>query len=115
VVFVIWTAALFADNLVMLSFTESDVQHALNDFAPACYIVGMKISTTKTAVLHLSRNPDQHSLQMSLVSSQAKEGKTNNWTSEWVKLVGMCRIPDSSGIRFYLVFFVISGIRPNFE
>jgi len=48
----------------LLSSTESGLQHALNDFATACDNAGMKISTTKTEVLHLSRNPDQNSLQV---------------------------------------------------
>ena len=53
---------LFADDLVLLAFAESGLQHALNGFADACDIAGMKISTPKTEVLHLSRNPIQCSL-----------------------------------------------------
>ena len=49
---------LFADDLVLLSSTESGLQRALNSFADACNTAGMKISTAKTEVLHLSRNPD---------------------------------------------------------
>ena len=48
---------LFADDLVLLAFSESGLQHALNGFAAACDIAGMKISTSKTELLHLSRNP----------------------------------------------------------
>ena len=55
---------LFADDLVLLSSTESGLQHALNSFADACNIVGMKISTDKNEVLHLSRNSDQCVLQV---------------------------------------------------
>ena len=54
---------LFADDLVLLSSTESGLQRALNSFADACNTAGMKISTAKTEVLHLSRNPDQCVLQ----------------------------------------------------
>ena len=50
---------LFADDLVLLSSTESGLQRALNSFAD-----GMKISTSKTEVLQLSRNPDQCVLQV---------------------------------------------------
>ena len=50
---------LFADDLVLLASSESDLQHALNGFAAACDIAGIKISTSKTVVLHLSRNPIQ--------------------------------------------------------
>ena len=50
---------LFADDLVLLSFTDSGIQRALNSFADACNTAGMKISTTKIEVIHLSRNPDQ--------------------------------------------------------
>ena len=55
---------LFADDLDLLSSTESGLQHALNSFADACNTAGMKISTAKTEVLHLSRNPDQCVLQV---------------------------------------------------
>ena len=48
---------LFADNLVLLVSSESGPQHALNGFAAVCDIAGMKTSTSKTEVLHLSRNP----------------------------------------------------------
>ena len=47
---------LFADDLVLLSSTESGLQRALNSFVDACNTAGMKISTAKTEVLHLSRN-----------------------------------------------------------
>ena len=50
---------LYADDLVLPSSTESGLQHALNSFADACNTDGMKISTAKTEVLHLSRNSDQ--------------------------------------------------------
>ena len=55
---------LFADVLVLLSFTESGLQRALNSFADACGTAGMKISTAKTEVLHLSKNLDQCVLQV---------------------------------------------------
>ena len=55
---------LFADDLVLLSSTESGLQCALNSFADACNTAGMKISTAKTEVLHLSRDPDQRVLQV---------------------------------------------------
>ena len=55
---------LFANDLVLLSSTESGLQRALNSFADACNTAGMKISTAKTEVLHLSRNPDQCVLQV---------------------------------------------------
>ena len=42
---------LFADDLVLLSSTESGLQRALNSFADACNTAGMKISTAKTGVL----------------------------------------------------------------
>ena len=50
---------LFADDLVLLSSTESGLQLALNSFADACNTAGTKVSTAKTDVLHLSRIPDQ--------------------------------------------------------
>ena len=55
---------LFADDLVLLSSTESGLQRSLNNFADECNTTGMKIRTAKTKVLHLSRNPDQCVLQV---------------------------------------------------
>ena len=55
---------LFADDLVLLSSTESGLQRTLNSFADECNTAGMKISTAKTEVFHLSRNPDQCVLQV---------------------------------------------------
>ena len=51
-------------SVVLLSSIESGLQGALNSFADACNTAGMKISTAKTLVLHLSRNPDQCVLQV---------------------------------------------------
>ena len=45
---------LFVDDLVLLSSAESGLQRASNSFADACDSAGMKISTAKTEVLHLS-------------------------------------------------------------
>ena len=55
---------LFADDLVLLSSTESGLQRALNSFANSCNTARMKISMAKTEVLHLSKNPDQCVLQV---------------------------------------------------
>ena len=56
---------LFADDLVLLSSTESGLQRALDSFADTCDTDGMKKSTAKTEVLHLSRDPDKCVLQVS--------------------------------------------------
>ena len=56
---------LFADDLVLLSSTELGLQRALNSFVDTCDTAGMKISTAKPEVLHLSRNLDQCELQVS--------------------------------------------------
>ena len=55
---------LLADDLVLLSSTESGFQCALNSFADACHTAETKISMAKTEVLQLSRNPDQCALQV---------------------------------------------------
>ena len=55
---------LFADDLVVLSLTESGLQRALNSFADAYDTAGTNISTVKTEVLHLLRNPDLCVLQV---------------------------------------------------
>jgi len=64
---------LFADDLALLSSTKSGLQRALNDFAAACDNAGMKISTSKVEVLHLLRNLDQCSLQVSGASLKQVE------------------------------------------
>ena len=67
---------LFADDLILLASSESGPQHAFNGFAAACDIAGMKISISKTEVLHLLRNPVQCSLQVGRVSlKQVKKFK----------------------------------------
>ena len=58
---------LFADDLVLLASSESGLQHALEGFAATIDIAGMKISTSKTEVLHISRNSVQCSLQVGVV------------------------------------------------
>ena len=62
---------LFADESVLLASSESGLKHALNGLAAACHIAGMKTSTSKTVVLHLSRNPVQCSRQVGI-----EKGKT---------------------------------------
>ena len=64
---------LFADDLVLLASSESGLPHALNGFGAACGITGMKFSTSKTEVLHLSRNFVQCSLQVGRVSLKQVE------------------------------------------
>ena len=46
---------------------------SLSGFASACDIAGMKISTFKTELLHLSRNPDQYPMQVGGVSLKQME------------------------------------------
>ena len=64
---------LFADDLVLLSSMEFGLQRALNSFADARDTAGMKISTVKTKVLHLSKNPDHCVLQVSGVTLKQVE------------------------------------------
>ena len=63
---------LFAD-LVLLTSSESGLQQALNGFAAACNIAGMKTCTSKTEVLQLLRNLVQCSLQVGSVSQKQVE------------------------------------------
>ena len=46
---------LFANDLVLLNSTQNDLQQALDRFLDACSVVGMKISTTETETMCLSR------------------------------------------------------------
>ena len=64
---------LFADDLVLLADSVSGLQRALDGFAAACDYAGMKISTAKTEILHLSRKPVQCSLQVGEVKLKQVE------------------------------------------
>ena len=60
-------AKLVVRNSLMIWFCflpQNLASSALNSFADACNTAEIKISTTKTEVLHLSRNPDQCVLQV---------------------------------------------------
>ena len=59
---------LFADDLILLAFSESGLQRASNGFAAACDIAAIKISTSKTEILHFSRNSVRRFLQVGGVS-----------------------------------------------
>ena len=52
---------LFADDSVLLAYSESGIQQAFNGFIAACGITGIKIITSKTVVLpvHLWKNSVQ--------------------------------------------------------
>ena len=55
---------LFAYDLVLLDSTQNGPKQALDRFSDACSVAGMKISTTKTEAICLSRQPKQCSLQI---------------------------------------------------
>ena len=55
---------LFAKDLVLLDSAQNGIQQALDRFSDACSVAGMKISTTKTETMRLSRQPKQCSLQI---------------------------------------------------
>ena len=48
---------LFADDLALLSSNKSDLHYALGRSSDACLDAEMKISTTKTEIMCLSRHP----------------------------------------------------------
>ena len=50
---------LFADDVVRVASTADGLQGALNQLALACNASGMKINTSKTEVMALSREPKQ--------------------------------------------------------
>ena len=72
---------LFADDFVLLSSTESALQRALHSFADACGTAGIIISTAKTEVLHLSKNPDQCLLQVNGATLKQVEKFQVSWGS----------------------------------
>ena len=64
---------LFADDLVLLSSTQSGLQSALYSFADACDTAEIKISMAKTEVLHFLRNADQCSLHVNAATLKQVE------------------------------------------
>jgi hypothetical protein len=64
---------LFADDLVLLASSESDLQRALERFAAECVVAGMRISTSKTESLVVSRSPVQCALHVSGASLKQVE------------------------------------------
>ena len=70
---------LFADDLVLLASSESGLQCELNGFAASCDIAGMKMSTSKTEVLHLSRNLVQCFSQVGGVSVTSQRIELWRW------------------------------------
>ena len=64
---------LFADDLVLLSSNISDLQYALDRFFDTCLDAGMKISTTKTEIMCLSKQPVQCFFQTNGVTFQQTE------------------------------------------
>ena len=61
---------LFADDLALLRSNKSDLQYKLDRFSYACLDAIMKISTTKTDIMCLSRHPVQCSFQSNGVTLQ---------------------------------------------
>ena len=48
---------LFADDVVLMAPSACDLQHSLDRFAAECEVAGMRISTSKSAAIVLSRKP----------------------------------------------------------
>ena len=55
---------LLADDLEVLDSTQNSLKQALDRFSDACSVARMKISSTKTETMCLSRQPKQSSLQI---------------------------------------------------
>ena len=54
----------FADDLVLLAYSEKGLHHAVDRFSAACDQAGIKVNTEMAEVLCLSRNPRQCTLQV---------------------------------------------------
>ena len=63
----------FAHDLVLLDSTQNGLQQALDRFSDACSVAGIKISTTKTETMCLSRQPKQCSLKIDGVPLKQSE------------------------------------------
>ena len=92
---------MFADDLVLLADSGTGLQCLLDGFAAACDNAGI-ISTAKTEVLHLSRNPGKFAQQLQVNGVKLKQvekfnvwelyflvmgNKMTKWTSELARLV----------------------------
>ena len=64
---------LFADDLVLLDSTQSELQQALDRFSDAFSVAGMKISTTKTETMRLTRQAKQCFFQINEVPLKQSE------------------------------------------
>ena len=66
----------FADDVVLLTALDRDLQHALGRFAAECEAVGMRVSTSKSEAMVLCRKTMECSLRVgSELLPQAKEFK----------------------------------------
>lgn len=67
---------LFADDVVLMASSACDLQHSLDRLAAECEAAGMKISTTKSEAMTLSRKPVDCPLRVGNESlAQVKEFK----------------------------------------
>ncbi|KAK5928647.1 hypothetical protein CgunFtcFv8_013696 [Champsocephalus gunnari] len=67
---------LFADDVVLMASSVCDLQHSLDWFATECAAAGMRISTSKSEAMVLSRKPMDCPLQVGHESlPQVKEFK----------------------------------------
>ncbi|KAJ8012365.1 hypothetical protein DPEC_G00041950 [Dallia pectoralis] len=51
------TSLLFADDVVLMASSVGDIQHSLDRFAAECEAAGMRVSTSKSEAMTLSRKP----------------------------------------------------------
>ena len=85
---------LFADDLVLLASSESDLQRALERFAAECVVAGMRISTSKTESLVVSRSPVQCALHVSGASLKQVEKFKYQGLHSRVMGIGIRRLTD---------------------
>ena len=64
---------LFADDLVLLTSSQEDLQRALDRFAAECEVDGMRVSTSKTEVMVWAREPVDCTLHVSGVQLRQVE------------------------------------------
>ena len=58
------TSLLFADDVVLMASSDADLQRSLDQFAAECEAAGMRISTSKSEAMVLSRKPVDCLLQV---------------------------------------------------
>uniref|UniRef100_A0A8D3D9Y0 Reverse transcriptase domain-containing protein n=1 Tax=Scophthalmus maximus TaxID=52904 RepID=A0A8D3D9Y0_SCOMX len=122
------SSLLFADNVVLMAPSVCDLQHSLDQFAAECGAVGMRISTSKSEAMVLSRKLVDFTLGYVLSEICKNLFKSNflklldqekQILSKW-SLLSFCLIGRINSIKMtllpkFLYLFQFGMALPNFQ